>query len=55
MRNRFPSPTSLQHLGDVVLREEWYNIPLETVQLLFEFIPRRSAVVLKAKVDPIPY
>jgi hypothetical protein len=31
VRNRFPPPTSLKQLQDV-LQEEWYKIPLETVQ-----------------------
>jgi hypothetical protein len=31
LRNRIPSPTSLKQLEDV-LQEEWYKIPLETVQ-----------------------
>jgi hypothetical protein len=54
MRNRFPCPTSLKQLEDV-LRAEWYTIPLETVQNLYEPIPRRSAAVLKAKGGPTPY
>jgi hypothetical protein len=33
MRNRFPPPTSLQYLEDV-LHGEWYKIPLESVQNL---------------------
>jgi hypothetical protein len=33
LRNRFPSPTSLKQLENV-LQEEWYKIPLETVQNL---------------------
>jgi hypothetical protein len=47
-RNRFPPPTSLKQLEDV-LQEEWYKIPLQTVQNLYEAIPRRTAAVLKAK------
>jgi transposase len=38
MKNRFPSSTSLKQLEDV-LQEEWYKIPPETVQNLYEFIP----------------
>jgi hypothetical protein len=30
VRNRFPSPTSLKQLENV-LQEEWYKTPLETV------------------------
>jgi hypothetical protein len=38
-----------------VLQEEWYKIPLETVQNLYEIIPRRIAAVLKAKGGQTPY
>jgi hypothetical protein len=31
LRNRFPPPTSIKQLEDV-LQEEWYKIPLDTVQ-----------------------
>jgi hypothetical protein len=48
VRSRFPSPASLKQLEDV-LQEEWYKIPLETVQNLYESIPR-TTVVLNAKV-----
>jgi hypothetical protein len=51
MRNRFPPPTAPKQLEDV-LQEEWYKIPLETVQNLYESIPRRTAGVLKAKDGP---
>jgi hypothetical protein len=51
VRNRFPTPTSLKQLEDV-LREEWYKIPLETVQNLYESIPRKTAALLKAKGGP---
>jgi hypothetical protein len=54
VRNRFPSPTSLKQLEDV-LQEEWYKIPLERVQNVYESIPRRTAAVLKAKGGPTPY
>jgi hypothetical protein len=53
VRNRFPSATSLKHLEDVT-QEEWYEIPLKTIQNLYESIPRRTAAVLKAKNDPTP-
>jgi hypothetical protein len=53
-RNRFPSPTSLKQFEDV-LKEEWYKIPLETVQNLYESIPRRIAAVLKAKISTSYY
>jgi hypothetical protein len=51
--NRFPSPTSLKELGDV-LKVEWYKIPLETIQNLYYSIPRRIAAMLKAKGGPMP-
>jgi hypothetical protein len=54
VRNRFTSPTSLKQLG-LVLQEEWYEIPLEAVQNLYESIPRRTAAVLKGKGGPAPY
>jgi hypothetical protein len=54
VKNRSPPPTSLKQLENV-LHEEWYKIPLETVQNLYKSIPRRTAAVLKAKVGPTPY
>jgi hypothetical protein len=54
VRNRFPPPTSLKG-HENVLQEEWYRIPLEIVQNLYESIPRRTAAVLKAKCGPTPY
>jgi hypothetical protein len=52
--NRFPPPASLKQLEDG-LQEEWYKLPLETVQNLYEFIPSRIAAVLKAKGGLAPY
>jgi hypothetical protein len=49
VRNRFPLQTSLKQL-EAVLQEECYKIPLETIQNLYQSIPRRIAAVLKAKV-----
>jgi hypothetical protein len=54
MRNRFPLLTSLRQLEDV-LQEEWHKILLETVQNLYESIPRTTAAVLKTKGGPTPY
>jgi hypothetical protein len=54
VRNRFPPPTSLKQL-EAVLQEEWHKITPETVQNLYESIPRRIAAVLKAKGGPAPY
>ena len=47
MRNRFPPPSSIMQPEDILL-EEWYNIPLETVQTLYESIPRRIQASLQA-------
>jgi hypothetical protein len=54
VRNRFPPPTSLKQFEEV-LQEEWYKIPLKTVQKLYEPIRRRTVVVLKAKGGPAAY
>jgi hypothetical protein len=51
VRDRFPLPTSLKYLEDI-LQEERYKIPLETVQNLYESIPRSTAAVLQAKDGP---
>jgi hypothetical protein len=53
VRSRYPPP-SLKQLQDVLL-EEWYSIPLETVQNLYESIPRRIQAVLQANGDPALY
>jgi hypothetical protein len=53
-RNRFPPPTSLKQLEDV-LQEEWYKIPVETVQNLYESIERRIVALLEAEGGPTPY
>jgi hypothetical protein len=52
--NRLQPPASLKQLKHA-LQEEWYKIPLETVQKLYESIQRRIAAVLKAKGGPLPY
>jgi hypothetical protein len=49
VRNIFPPPTSLKQLEDF-LQEEWYKIPLQTAQNLYESIPRTVAV-LKANIN----
>jgi hypothetical protein len=54
VRNRFQLQTSLKQREDV-LQEEWYKIPLETVQNVYEPIPIKTAAVLKAKGIPTPY
>jgi hypothetical protein len=48
VRNRSPPPTSLKQFESVL--QEWYKIPLESVQNLYESIPKRTAAVLKATV-----
>jgi len=45
VRSRFPPPSSFKQLEDV-LHEEWYNIPLETVQNIHDSIPRGIQAVL---------
>jgi hypothetical protein len=54
VRNRFPPPIFLMQLEDV-LHEEWYKILLETVQKMYQSIPRRIATILKAKDESAPY
>jgi hypothetical protein len=50
MWNRFPPQTSIKQLGDV-LQAVWYSkIPLDANQNLYEFIPRRTAHIRKAKL-----
>jgi hypothetical protein len=53
VRNRFPPPASLKQLEDAI-QEEWYKILLETVQNLYESVPRRITGVLKAEGGPTP-
>jgi hypothetical protein len=52
--NRFPSPTSLKQLEEV-LQEELYKIPLQAIQNLYESNPRRIVAVFKTKGGPISY
>jgi hypothetical protein len=54
VRDRFPPPKSLKQFGDV-LQEEWYKIPLETVQNSYESILRKAEAILKAKCGSAPY
>jgi hypothetical protein len=51
VRNRLPPPTSLKEFEDV-LQEQVYKIPLETVQNLYESIPRMTAAIVKATGGP---
>jgi hypothetical protein len=52
VKNKFPLPASVKQLD---VQEEWYNIPLETVQNLYESSSRRTAAVLRAKGGPASY
>jgi hypothetical protein len=52
VRSRFPPPWSLKQPD--VLHEEWYSIPLETIQNLHEPNPRRIQAVLQANGGPAP-
>ena len=54
VRSRFPSPSSVKQLEDVLL-EKRHIITLETVQNLCESIPRRTQAVLQAHGDPTLY
>jgi hypothetical protein len=54
VRSRFPPPSSLKQLKDV-LHEVWYSIPLGNIQNLYESIPRRVQTVLQANGGPTPY
>jgi hypothetical protein len=54
VRNRFPPPTSVKQLEDV-LQEEWCKIPLKTVQNLYESIAKRIEAVFNAHSGPTPY
>jgi hypothetical protein len=54
VRNRFPLPASLEKL-EYFLKGEWYKIPLETVQNLYESISGRTASVFKERGGPVPY
>ena len=53
-RSRFPSPSSVKQLEDV-LREKRHSITLATVQNLCESIPRKTQVVLQANGGPTLY
>lgn len=54
LRSRYPPPSSLTEL-ETALHEEWAKIPLETIQTLYESIPRRIEAVIAAKGGPTPY
>ena len=51
---QIPPPSSLKQLEDV-LHEERYNIPLETIQNLYQSIPRMIQAVLQANGGPTLY
>ena len=48
IRARPIQPTSIAELKRAI-EEEWYAIPLEYIQSLFDSMPRRIEAVLKAK------
>ena len=54
VRSRFPPPSPLKHLQDV-LHEQRYIIPLQTIQNLSESIPRRIQAVLQTNGGSTPY
>jgi hypothetical protein len=54
VRSRYPSPSSLKQLKDI-LHEVWYSIALENIQNLYKSIPRRVQTVLQANGGPTPY
>jgi len=54
VRSRLPPPSPLKQLEDV-LREECNSISLQTIQNLYESIPRRIQAVLQANGNPTPY
>jgi hypothetical protein len=49
VRSRFPPALPFKEL------EEWYSIPLETIQNLIESIPRRIQAVIQANGGPPPF
>jgi hypothetical protein len=53
VRCRIPPQSSLKELD--VLHEEWYSIPLETIQNLYESIPSKIQAILPANDGPTPY
>lgn len=54
VRDRYPPPSSLTELA-TVLQEEWYKIPLKTIQDLYLSIPDRIQAVLNANGCPTRY
>ena len=53
LRSRLPH-SSFTQLADV-LHEQWYSIPLQNIQKLYQSIPRRIQAVLHANGGPTPY
>lgn len=54
VRNVFPPPSSLKQLENMLF-DEWQNISLETIQNLYDSIPRRIQAVLAADGGPTRY
>jgi hypothetical protein len=51
VRNRFPPPTSLKQLEDV-LQEEWNKIKLETVQNFDRAHPKKDSGGIEGGATP---
>ncbi|GFU73210.1 DDE_3 domain-containing protein [Trichonephila clavipes] len=54
IRSRYSKPASLPKLSQL-LHEEWHIIPLKTIQLLYESIPRRIQASLHTESGSTPY
>jgi transposase len=54
VRARDPLPTNKEQLWQA-LEEEWYNFPMESLQKLYESMPRRIAALVKAKGGATKY
>jgi hypothetical protein len=47
-------PTNKEQLWQA-LEEEWYNFPMESLQKLYESMPRRITALVKAKGGATKY
>jgi hypothetical protein len=52
VRSRVHPPSSLKQLQDIP-QEEWYNIPLQSIQNLHNSIPKKIQAVLQPKVTQL--
>ena len=48
VRSQYPLPSTLKEL-EMVVAEEWYKIPLETLQALYKSISHRIQSVIEAR------